>query len=175
MRAAADFAIYTPGSSAGLPISILRSLDAPPPALLEDRELFGERVGTTATSLLTLAGIDAEPNRSREHTLLTAILNAAWSTGTGLDLAGLIQQIQTPPVQRIGVLELESFFPARDRFGLATAFNNLLAAPGSVRGWRASPWRLTACCTRPRGSRGWRSFPSRTSATANGCSSCRCC
>ena len=130
LRAAADFAVYTPGSSAGLPISILRSLDAPPQALLDDRESFADRVGTTATSLLTLAGIDAEPNRSREHTLLTAILNAAWAAGRSLDLAGLIQQIQTPPVQRIGVLELESFFPARDRFGLATAFNNLLAAPG---------------------------------------------
>jgi hypothetical protein len=130
MRSAADFAIYTPGSSAGLPLSILRSLDAPPPALAEDRELFAERVGTTATSLLTLAGIDAEPGRSREHTLLTSILHAAWSAGRGLDLPGLIQAIQSPPVQRVGVLELESFFPAGDRFGLATAFNNLLASPG---------------------------------------------
>jgi hypothetical protein len=90
LRAAADFAVYTPGSSAGLPISILRSLDAPPQALLDDRESFADRVGTTATSLLTLAGIDAEPNRSREHTLLTAILNAAWAAGRSLDLAGLI-------------------------------------------------------------------------------------
>ena len=56
LRAASDFAIYTPGSSAGLPVSILRSLDAPPPAVMEDRELFAERVSTTATSLLTLAG-----------------------------------------------------------------------------------------------------------------------
>ena len=130
LRSAADFAIYTPGSSAGLPISILRSLDAPAPSLMEDRELFAERVSTTATSLLTLAGIDAEPARSREHTLLTSILTATWSAGRSVDLAGLIHLIQTPPVQRIGVLELESFFPAADRFGLATAFNNLLAAPG---------------------------------------------
>ncbi len=130
LRAASDFAIYTPGSSAGLPLSILRSLDAPPPAFMEDRELFAERVSTTATSLLTLAGIEAEPGRSREHTLLTSILTATWAAGRGVDLAGLIQLIQTPPVQRIGVLELESFFPATDRFGLATAFNNLLASPG---------------------------------------------
>jgi hypothetical protein len=130
LRTMADFAIYTPGSSAGLPISILRSLDAPPAALMEDRELVAERIGTTATSLLTLAGIDAEPGRSREHTLLTSILGATWAAGRSLDLAGLIQLIQSPPVQRIGVLELESFFPAADRFGLATAFNNLLAAPG---------------------------------------------
>jgi hypothetical protein len=130
LRSAADFAIYTPGSGAGLPLSILRSLDAPPPALVEDRELFAERIATTATSLLTLAGIAAEPGRSREHTLLTSILSATWGAGRSLDLAGLIQSIQTPPVQRIGVLELESFFPAGDRFGLATAFNNVLASPG---------------------------------------------
>jgi hypothetical protein len=130
LRAAADFAIYTPGSSAGIPISILRSLDAPPAALRDDREMFAERVATTATSLLTLAGIDVDPVRSREHILIATILNTAWTAARGLDLAGLIQQIQQPPVQRIGVLELESFFPASDRFGLATAFNNLLAAPG---------------------------------------------
>jgi len=130
LRSAADFAIFTPGSSAGLPVSILRSLDAPPTAIMGDGELFAERVSTTATSLLTLAGIEAEPTRSREHTLLTSILASTWSGGRGVDLAGLIQLIQTPPVQRIGVLELESFFPASERFGLATAFNNLLAAPG---------------------------------------------
>ena len=130
LRSAADFAIYTPGSSAGLPLSILRSLDAPPAGLMEDRELLAERVSTTATSLLTLAGVDAEPARSREHTLLTSILTTMWASRRSVDLPGLIQLIQTPPVQRIGVLELESFFPAADRFGLATAFNNVLAAPG---------------------------------------------
>ena len=130
LRAAADFAIYTPGSNAGIPLSLLRTLDAPPAALRDDRELFVERVSTTATSLLTLAGIDADPVRSREHILISTILSTAWSAGTALDLAALILQIQQPPVQRIGVLELESFFPSGDRFGLATAFNNLLAAPG---------------------------------------------
>jgi hypothetical protein len=130
LRAAADFAIYTPGSNAGIPLSLLRTLDAPPPALRDDRELYAERVSTTATSLLTLAGIDADPVRSREHILISTILATAWNAGAALDLAALILQIQQPPVQRIGVLELESFFPSGDRFGLATAFNNLLAAPG---------------------------------------------
>ncbi|MCX6549912.1 MAG: ATP-binding protein [Acidobacteria bacterium] len=128
LRAAADFAIYTPGSSAGLPLSILRSLDAPPAALREDREMLAERVTTTATSLLTLAGIDTPP-RSREHILLSTILSTAWNAGNGLDLAAIIQQVQQPPVQRVGVMELESFFPSKDRFDLATAFNNVLAAP----------------------------------------------
>jgi hypothetical protein len=130
LRDAADFAIYTPGSTAGMPLSILRTLDAPPPAVRDDRELLAERVTTTATSLLTLAGIDVEPVRSREHVLMATILNHAWAAGEALDIGTLIQRIQQPPVQRVGVLELESFYPAGDRFGLATAFNNLLAAPG---------------------------------------------
>ena len=142
LRAAADFAIYTPGSNAGLPLSLLRSLDAPPPALRDDRELFGERVSTTATSLLTLAGIEADLVRSREHILVSTILSTAWSAGASVDLAGLIQQIQQPPVQRIGVLELESFFPSSDRFVLATAFNNLLAAPGFGVWMEGEPLRI---------------------------------
>jgi len=81
-------------------------------------------------ALLTLAGLDADAVKNREHVLVSTILNHAWAAGESLDLAGLIQRIQTPPVQRIGVLELESFYPATERFGLATAFNNLLAAPG---------------------------------------------
>ena len=130
LRDAADFAIYTPGSSAGIPVSILKSFAAPPPAIREDEELLRERIGTTATSLLGLLGIDADPIKSREHILLSTILDTAWRKGQDLDLAGLIQQIQTPPVKRVGVLDLDSFFPSKDRFALAMSLNNLLAAPG---------------------------------------------
>jgi len=130
LRDAADFAVYTPGSNAGIPLSILKSFAAPPPAIREDEELLRERIGTTATSLLGLLGIDADPIRSREHILIATILDAAWRQGQELDLAGLIQQIQTPPVKRVGVLDLDAFFPSKDRFALAMALNNLLAAPG---------------------------------------------
>jgi hypothetical protein len=129
LRDAADFTIYTPGSTAGVPISILASFAAPPPALRRDRELLLERVGFTATSLLGLLGIDADPVRSREHILVSHILNQAWSDGRDLDLASLIRQIQDPPITKVGVVDLESFFPAGDRHGLAMALNNLLAAP----------------------------------------------
>ena len=130
LRDAADFAIYTPGSNAGIPLSILKSFAAPPPAIREDEELLRERIGTTATSLLGLLGIDADPIKSREHILIATILDAAWRQGRELDLAGLIQQIQTPPVKRVGVLDLDAFFPSKDRFALAMSLNNLLAAPG---------------------------------------------
>jgi len=130
LKDAADFAIYTPGSNAGFPISILKSFAAPPPAIAEDSELLAERIGTTATSLLTLMGIDADPMRSREHILISNILNTAWQAGQDLDLAGLINQIQNPPLSRVGVMDLESFYPASERFKLAMQLNNLLAAPG---------------------------------------------
>jgi hypothetical protein len=127
---AVDMRIYTPGSSAGFPVSILKSFAAPEPALREDNDLLRERISTTATGLLSLVGIKADPVQSREHILLATILDAAWSQGQDMDLAALIQQVQTPPVAKIGVLDLESFYPEKERFGLVMALNNLLASPG---------------------------------------------
>jgi Helicase HerA, central domain len=130
LRDAADFRIYTPGSNAGIAVSILKSFAAPPASIRDDSELMTERVNTTVTSLLGLLGIDADPIKSREHILVSNILNNAWSEGKDLDIAALIQQIQTPPITRIGVMDLDSAFPAKDRFELAMSLNNLLAAPG---------------------------------------------
>jgi hypothetical protein len=134
LRESADFAIYTPGSSAGIPVSILRSFAAPDAAVTEDEELLRERVSSTATGLLTLLGLGADPLKSREHILLSTLLVDAWKRGQDLDLAALIARIQSPPVTRVGVVELESFFPAKDRFAFAMSLNNLLAAPG-FSGW----------------------------------------
>lgn len=130
LRDAADFRIYTPGSNAGIQVSILKSFAAPPESLREDNELMTERVNTTVTSLLGLLGIDADPIKSREHILISNVLYGAWASGRDLDIAALIQQIQSPPMTKVGVLDLESFFPSKDRFELAMSLNNLLAAPG---------------------------------------------
>ncbi|MDO8358031.1 MAG: ATP-binding protein [Nitrospirota bacterium] len=130
LKDAADFVVYTPGSNAGIPVSILKSFAAPSQDILDDVELLRERVGTTTTSLLGLIGVEADPIKSREHILLSTILDQAWRKGQDLDLAALIQQIQTPPVSKVGVLDLDSFYPSKDRFALATQLNNLLAAPG---------------------------------------------
>jgi len=130
LRQAADFIIYTPGSNAGLPVSILKSFAAPPPAIRDDSELLRERVVSTVTSLLGLLGKEADPIRSREHILISTILDMAWKEGRDLDLGALIQQIQSPPMSKVGVLDLESFYPSKERFELALLLNNLLAAPG---------------------------------------------
>jgi len=129
LRDAAEFRIYTPGSNAGIPVSILKSFDAPNETVRQDNELLGERINTTVTSLLGLIGLTADPLRSREHILISNILNHEWSQGRNLDIASLIQQIQSPPMTKIGVMELDSFFPAGDRLELAMALNHLLASP----------------------------------------------
>lgn len=129
LREAADFTIFTPGSTAGVPVSILASFGAPPAAIRDDRELLLERVGFTTTSLLGLLGIDADPVKSREHILTSHILSAAWKSGQDLDLASLISQIIDPPMRKVGVVDLDSFFSSGDRHELAMSLNNLLAAP----------------------------------------------
>ncbi len=133
---AAEFRVLTPGSQAGLPVSILRSFAAPASALIDDEELFQARVATSATSLLGLLSIDADPLTSREFVLISALLSAAWKDGRDLDLPSLIREIQTPPMTRVGVIELESFYPAKERFQLALRLNNLLASP-SFAAWLA--------------------------------------
>ena len=151
LREAVDMAIYTPGSEAGRPISILSSFNAPPPEVLDDYDALLERVATTVSSLLGLLGIDADPLRSREHILLSNLLDRTWRQGKDLDLPGLIQAIQDPPVERIGVMPLDSFFPAKERFELAMSINNLLAAPGFATWLSGEPLEIDSMLYGPSG------------------------
>ncbi len=130
LRQSADVVLYTPGSTAARPLSIINSLSAPPAAVIDDAEVLGDRVNSTVGSLLSLLGIDADPLTSRDHILLSTILHDVWRTGRSLDLGGLIRAVQTPSIPRVGVMDLESFYPEKDRFALATRMNNLLASPG---------------------------------------------
>ncbi len=130
LKAAADVAVYTPGSNAGLPISVLKSFNAPTGAIVDDLDLYRERVQSTATGVLALLGIDADPISSREHILISRVLDDSWQNGDDLDIASMIAAIQNPSFTRIGVMDIDSFFPAKDRFALSMRLNNLLAAPG---------------------------------------------
>ena len=130
LRAAAEFAIYTPGSRAGVPLSILSTLDSPPPGFADDAAAMRDRVASAASGLLALAGVEADPIQSREHILLANVIDRAWRAGRNMDLAALIHAVQEPGMDRVGILPLESFFPAKDRFGLAMRLNNLAASPG---------------------------------------------
>ncbi len=125
-----DMAVYTPGSTAGLPVSILSSLDVPEFEVLDDAEAFAERIESTVSSLLSLVGIDADPIRDPEHILLSNIFAHSWKAGHGVTLESLIRSIQVPPFETIGVMDLETVCPEDDRRDLAMKMNNLLASPG---------------------------------------------
>jgi hypothetical protein len=127
---AAHFAVYTPGSDAGIPVSILASLRAPEIPWEGNRELLREKISGTVTAILGLVGLeDIDPVRSREHILLSNIFEAAWSKDKDLDLGELILQTQNPPFSKLGVFDVNTFFPEKDRFELSMLLNNILAAP----------------------------------------------
>jgi hypothetical protein len=127
---AVQFAIYTPGSDAGIPVSVLSSLSAPELDWAANRESLRERISSTVTALLGLVGInDVDPIRSREHILLSNLFENAWSQGKSVDLTELILQTQTPPFEKLGAFPVDTFYPPKDRMELAMALNNILASP----------------------------------------------
>ena len=130
LHEAAEMAVYTPGSRTGRPLAMLGSLDAPPAAILDDPEARRERIESLVSAILALVGIDGEPGRSREHVLLSTILDALWKSGQKVDFGTLVRAVPAPPIERVGFLDLENFFPAGDRFALASRLNTVAAAPG---------------------------------------------
>ncbi|NLE38651.1 MAG: ATP-binding protein [Pirellulaceae bacterium] len=133
-RDAVEIPIYTPGSNAGLPLTVLRSFEVPPRELLDDVDAYREHVSSTASGLLALLSIEADPVRSREHILISRLLDHAWSEDRDLDVASLIREIQRPPIERVGVVDLETFYPEKDRAALAMGLNSLVASPAFA-GW----------------------------------------
>lgn len=129
LRENSEITVFTPGSTAGEPLSILNLFTCPPRATLGDGEALADLVTGTVSSLLGLLGLDADAMQSREHILLSNLFLESWKNGRDLDLAGLISMVQRPPVRTIGVMDVDAFFPEKDRFQLALKLNNLLASP----------------------------------------------
>jgi hypothetical protein len=121
--------IYTPGSSAGVAINVMSSLEAPPSEVMDDSDTFASYLKSTTTSLLSLIGINADPLDSKEYILLAQIITKSWIREEDLAIETLIGKIIQPSFKKIGVLPLEDFYPQNARFKLATKFNSLLASP----------------------------------------------
>lgn len=130
LRNAVTTEIYTPGSQAGIPLSILASFEAPSKEFALDTDAMRERVLSTTSSILGLLGIGADPIKSREHILISTIIAQEWKEGKDIDLPALIRLVQTPEFDKIGAMDVDTFFPLKDRKTLAVRLNNLLAAPG---------------------------------------------
>lgn len=129
LRNGADFTIYTPGSSAGVPINIIGSLTGPDLDWETQAEILRDEIQGFVSGLLGLVGVDADPITSREHILMANLIEHAWRKGSRLDLAKLLAQIQKPPLRKLGVFELDTFFPEADRLELAMKLNGLIASP----------------------------------------------
>src|SRR5450830_1706630 len=135
-----EYAVYTPGSNAGIPVSILTSLKCPKIDWSENTELLLEAITSNVSALLGLVGFkDVDPLRSREHILLSNIFQNAWSQGQDLDLETLISQIQTPPFEKLGVFAVNKMFPNKERDELAMQINNFLAAPAFAQWLQGQP------------------------------------
>ncbi len=142
LQESSEWRIYTPGSEAGLPLSILNTFTAPKTSI--GREELNQKIDATTTALLGLAGIDADPVQSREHILIAQLFLHSWGKGRDLDLPRLISQIQEPPLSRIGAFDVETFYPEKERLKLAVALNNILAAPSFSTWVNGEPLDLTA-------------------------------
>ena len=134
-RDGVDVRVFTPGSSAGIPLDVLGSLAAPGLSWEVEGEALAEEVEGLASGLLLLAGIEGDPLTSREHILLANLIEHGWREGRDLDLALLLGWIQSPPLRRLGVFEIDAFFPAQERLALAMRLNGLVASP-SFAAWR---------------------------------------
>ncbi|MFM9195635.1 MAG: ATP-binding protein, partial [Planctomycetia bacterium] len=130
LHEAADMAVYTPGSRTGRPLAMLESLDPPAAHVVDDAEARRERIESLVSGILALVGIDAEPGKSREHVLLSTIIDALWRSGQKVDFGALVRAIPAPPIERVGFLDLENFYPAGERYQLASRLNTVAAAPG---------------------------------------------
>ncbi len=148
LRAACDFTIYTPGSQSGVAMNIVGSLQVP---AVDDPEVVGDEIEGYVSGLLGLVGIDADPLSSREHILLANLIQHSWSAGTALDLATLVGMVQSPPLRKLGVFELDQFFPPDDRMALALKLNGLLASPAFAAWGAGQPLDIQSLLYTPEG------------------------
>ncbi|MFM2178438.1 MAG: hypothetical protein RL015_2536 [Verrucomicrobiota bacterium] len=151
LRETVDMAIYTPGSNAGLPVSILSSLDCPSAEVMEDAETLADRIESTVSSMLGLMDIEADPVQSPEHILLSNIVAHCWKKGQNVSLENLVRHIQQPPIRKVGVVDIESFFPEAKRTALAMKLNNLIASPGFATWLEGEPLNIQRMYYTPEG------------------------
>jgi len=126
--------LYTPGSSAGVPLDLIGTLSAPDADWEEEAESLRDEIEAFVSSLLKLAGLDSDPLTSPEHILLSTLVEQSWRAGRSLDLAALVSMIPEPPIRTLGVFEVDTFIPRKDRMKLALRLNGLLASP-TFRSW----------------------------------------
>ena len=148
LAAAADPVVYTPGSAAGIPLNVMGNL-APPES--DDPSIRQDEADSTVSGLLGLVGVESDPLSGREHILLSNLMMRSWDAGTSLDLATLLGQLMDPPIRKLGVLDLETFYPAKDRQTLVLKLNGLLASPSFAAWSEGAPLDIASMLWKPNG------------------------
>jgi Helicase HerA, central domain len=146
LQRAAGFTIYTPGSTAGVPLNVIGSLGPPDLDWQSEAEVLRDEIEGFTSGLLGLIGVEADPISSREHILIANLVEHAWREGRSLDMETLLESIRHPPLRKLGVFDVDEFFPEKDRTKLALQLNGLLASP-SFAAWMSGapldmPWLL---------------------------------
>lgn len=134
-----SYTVYTPGSTVGNPVNIMSSFDAPTGIWYAEDEDIREKISTSVTALLDLIGIsNIDPIQSREHILLSNIIEQYWSMNKSIDIEEMINAITDPPFEKLGALSIETMYPAKERMKLALMLNNFLASP-TFQSWSKGP------------------------------------
>ena len=134
-----DYTIFTPGSSLGNPINIMASFAAPESDIVLNEEATREEISTSVTALLGLIGYaNVDPLKSKEHILLSNIIEFYWTMGKSVTLVDLINAVNDPPFETLGALSVDMIYPKKERFALALQINNFLASP-TFKAWNEGP------------------------------------
>jgi hypothetical protein len=151
LKQSADFVIFTPGSSAGVPVNILQSFAVPDLSWEEHEEELREKISSIVSALLSLGQVRVDSTNDREHVLLSHLFERAWRAGEDLDLAALIMQVQKPPIRKLGVFDVDTYFPPAERMQLAMALNNVLASPSFAQWLEGVPLEIPQIIKAPDG------------------------
>lgn len=151
LRDGVDVRVITPGSTAGIPLNMVGNLNPPDVSFDEHGETIRDEIEGLVSGLLVMAGIDADPLTSREHILISNLVEHAWQDGRSLDLPTLLLQIQTPPMRKLGVFELDTFYPEKDRMKLAMRLNGLMASPSFAEWMTGEPLDIDGLLHAPDG------------------------
>jgi len=85
--------------------------------VMQESDTFASYLKSTATSLLSLVGIEADPLESKEYILLAQIITHAWLASENLSIESIIGKIINPPFKKIGVLVLDDFYDKERALG----------------------------------------------------------
>jgi hypothetical protein len=130
VREGVQWQLLTPGAGSVAPLDILPALSAPEgwdPA--GDPDAATDRVNGVTSALLSLVGRGGDPLSDRDHVLTASVILERWRRRETLDLAALLASLVNPPMDTLGALSVESFYPRDERMKLVMALNTLLASP----------------------------------------------